>query len=52
MGGKVHVYCMDYITHVGEYQYCGRFWDELQASAKSIKHLKIALTNQKKSHKV
>jgi hypothetical protein len=37
MGGKVHVYCMDYITHVGEYQYCGRFWDELQASAKGIK---------------
>jgi hypothetical protein len=35
MGGKVHVYCMDYITHIGEYQYCGRFWDELQASAKS-----------------
>jgi len=28
---------MDYITHVGEYQFCGRFWDELQASAKGIK---------------
>ena len=37
MGGKVYVYCMDYITHVGDYQYCGRFWDELQASAKGIK---------------
>jgi hypothetical protein len=30
MGGKVHAYIMDYITHVGEYQYCGRLWDELQ----------------------
>jgi hypothetical protein len=23
MGGKVYVYILDYITHVGEYQYCG-----------------------------
>ena len=30
MGGKVYVYILDYITHVGEYQYCGRLWDELQ----------------------
>ena len=30
IGGKVHAYIMDYITHVGEYQYCGRLWDELQ----------------------
>ena len=30
MGGKVHAYILDYITHVGEYQYCGRLWDELQ----------------------
>ena len=30
MGGKVYAYIMDYITHVGEYQYCGRLWDELQ----------------------
>jgi hypothetical protein len=37
MGGKIHMYCMDYITHVGEYQYSGRFWDELQASAKGKK---------------
>jgi len=28
---------MDYITHVGEYQFCGRFWDELQASSKGNK---------------
>jgi hypothetical protein len=30
MGGKVYAYIMDYITHIGEYQYCGRLWDELQ----------------------
>ena len=30
MGGKVYAYIMDYITHTGEYQYCGRLWDELQ----------------------
>jgi len=30
MGGKVYAYILDYITHVGEYQYCGRLWDELQ----------------------
>jgi len=29
MGGKIYVYVKDFITHVGEYQYCGRFWDEL-----------------------
>ena len=28
---------MDYITHVGEYQYTGRFWDELKASGEGIK---------------
>ena len=37
IGGKIHIYCMDYITHVGEYQYTGRFWDELKASAEGIK---------------
>ncbi len=39
MGGKVHVYVKDYITHVGEYSYCGRFWDDLfqgSTPAKSI----------------
>ena len=30
IGGKVHVYIMDYITHVGEFQYCGRFFDDLK----------------------
>ena len=30
MGGKIYLYIMDYITHAGEYQYCGRMWDELQ----------------------
>ena len=29
MGGQVFAYVMDYITHVGEHQYCGRFYDEL-----------------------
>ena len=37
MGGKIHIYCMDTITHTGEYQYSGRFWDELKASAEGIK---------------
>jgi hypothetical protein len=30
MGGKLYIYIMDYITHVGEYQYCGRFFDILK----------------------
>ena len=30
MGGKLYIYIMDYITHVGEYQYCGRFFDNLK----------------------
>ena len=30
MGGKIYLYIMYYITHAGEYQYCGRMWDELQ----------------------
>jgi len=29
MGGKVFIYALDYITHVGEHQYCGRFYDLL-----------------------
>ena len=29
IGGEIYLYIMDYITHIGEYQYCGRFWDEL-----------------------
>lgn len=28
-GGKVFIYVMDYITHVGDHQYCGRFYDQL-----------------------
>jgi hypothetical protein len=31
MGGKVHIYALDYITHVGEHQYSGRFYDQLEA---------------------
>ena len=30
MGGKVYLYIMDYITHVGEHQFCGRFFDNLK----------------------
>jgi hypothetical protein len=29
MGGKVYIYALDYITHVGDHQYCGRFYDML-----------------------
>jgi len=29
IGGSCHAYIMDYITHVGEHQYTGRFADEL-----------------------
>jgi len=29
MGGKVFIYALDYITHVGEHQYSGRFYDLL-----------------------
>jgi len=29
MGGKCYAWIMDYITHVGEHQYTGRFADEL-----------------------
>ena len=35
IGGKVHAYVNDYITHVGEYSYCGRFFDELS----NLKHI-------------
>ena len=31
MGGEVFAYVSDYITHVGEHSYCGRFLDELQS---------------------
>src|SRR5210317_1443137 len=31
IGGKVFIYALDYITHVGEHQYCGRFYDQLEA---------------------
>ena len=29
MGGKCYAWIFDYITHVGEHQYTGRFADEL-----------------------
>ena len=36
MGGKIHLYCMDHISHTGEYEYCGRYFDELRASKDAI----------------
>lgn len=33
LGGKCYCYIMDYITHVGEFQYTGRLWDEMQPSS-------------------
>tara|TARA_Y100000114_G_scaffold156774_1_gene185200 strand:+ start:1133 stop:2041 length:909 start_codon:yes stop_codon:yes gene_type:complete len=37
MGGKIYVYVNDYITHVGEYQYSGRFFDDLYQGARPVK---------------
>ena len=37
MGGEIHVYLKDYITHVGEYSYCGRFWDDLYQGSQPLK---------------
>ena len=34
IGGKCFIYAMDYITHIGEYPYIGRFYDELLHSKK------------------
>jgi len=35
MGGEIYIYAMDNITHVGDHQYCGRFFDLLE-QAKSV----------------
>ena len=35
MGGEVYIYAMDNITHVGDHQYCCRFFDLLEL-AKSV----------------
>tara|TARA_Y100000114_G_scaffold95154_1_gene88505 strand:- start:1681 stop:2592 length:912 start_codon:yes stop_codon:yes gene_type:complete len=37
MGGKVHIYVDDYITHVGEYSYCSRFRDDLYQGSRPVK---------------
>jgi hypothetical protein len=37
IGGKVHAYINDYITHVGEYSYCGRFRDDLWQGSRPLK---------------
>lgn len=33
LNGKCYCYIMDYITHVGEFQYTGRLWDEMEPSS-------------------
>jgi hypothetical protein len=40
MGGKVYLYIMDYITHVGEHQFCGRFFDNLKPAIDDSKKIK------------
>ena len=37
IGGKVYAYINDYITHVGEHSYCGRFRDDLEQATKPVK---------------
>jgi hypothetical protein len=37
IGGKVYAYINDYITHVGEYQFCGRFRDDLWQGSRPVK---------------
>ncbi len=37
MGGKIYIYTKDYLTHVGEYSYCGRFWDDLYQGSMPVK---------------
>jgi NDP-sugar pyrophosphorylase family protein len=37
MGGKVHIYVMDTITHVGEFLYRGRFFDDLYQGTRPAK---------------
>jgi len=36
IGGKCHLYVLDEITHIGEYQYTGRLYDDLERSFKRI----------------
>ena len=31
------LYLKDYITHIGEYSYCGRFWDDLYQGSQPLK---------------
>ena len=37
IGGKVYAYIDDYITHVGEYSYCGKFKDDLWQATRPVK---------------
>lgn len=34
IGGKVYVYVMDHISHIGDHEYCGRFYDMLESLKK------------------
>ena len=31
IGGEVYLYIMDHISHIGDHEYCGRFYDQLVA---------------------
>ena len=48
MGGKIHIYCMDHISHTGEYDDCGTYWDELLASKKAIEIREKSVDQPKK----
>ena len=52
MGGKIHLWCMDFISHTGEFEYCGRYWDELVASKQAIEAREKGVDEPKKSHKI
>ncbi len=51
MGGKVHIYVMDTITHVGEFLYRGRFFDDLY-QVHDLQSMPNRLTKIQKSNKV
>ena len=48
MGGKIHLWCMDFISHTGEFEYCGRYWDELVASKQAIEAREKGVDEPKK----
>ena len=48
MGGKIHLWCMDFISHTGEFEYCGRYWDVLVASKQAIEAREKGVDEPKK----